>query len=215
MASPRTLPAEPATTVELARRFAARPLQRQARSPSTPRRSGLDPYRDRLCLVQLSRGRRQRRARAAPPALRRARAEAAARRSRACSRSSISPASTWPCSSIVSASCRGRSTAPRSPRKLARTFTDRHGLKDLCRELLGIELSKQQQSSDWGAAELTPEQLNLCRQRRVASACPKGETRRHAEARGREGLARACFEFLPTRVELDLRGWSEIDPFAH
>ena len=71
--------------------------------------------------------------------------------------------------------------------KLARTFTDRHGLKDLCKELLGIELSKQQQSSDWGAAELTQDQLNLCRERRVASARASGETRRHAEARGARG----------------------------
>ena len=68
--------------------------------------------------------------------------------------------------------------------KLARTFTDRHGLKDLCRELLGIELSKQQQSSDWGAARAHPRAAQLCRERCVASARAKGETRRHAEARG-------------------------------
>ena len=82
--------------------------------------------------------------------------------------------------------------------KLARTFTDRHGLKDLCRELLGIELSKQQQSSDWGARRADPGAAQLCRERRVASARAKGETRRHAEARGTRG---ACPRLL--RVSAD------------
>jgi len=80
--------------------------------------------------------------------------------------------------------------------RLARTFTDRHGLRDLCKDVLNIDLSKQQQSSDWGAETLTEEQ------------------RRYA-AEGRERLARACFDFLPHRVLLDLEGWSEQDIFAH
>jgi ribonuclease D len=99
--------------------------------------------------------------------------------------------------------------------KLARTFTDRHGLKDLCRELLGIDLSKQQQSSDWGAERLTQEQLNYA----ASDVLHLHELREKLDAmlvrEGRDGLARACFAFLPTRAELDLRGWSEIDPFAH
>ena len=99
--------------------------------------------------------------------------------------------------------------------KLARTYTDRHGLKDLCRELLGIELSKQQQSSDWGALELTPEQLNYAASDVLHLHALREKLDAMLRREGREGLARACFEFLPTRAELDLRGWADIDPFAH
>jgi len=99
--------------------------------------------------------------------------------------------------------------------KLARTYTERHGLKDLCRELLGIELSKQQQSSDWGAPELTPEQLTYAASDVLHLHALREKLDGMLRREGREGLARACFEFLPTRAELDLRGWSEIDPFAH
>jgi ribonuclease D len=99
--------------------------------------------------------------------------------------------------------------------KLARTFTDRHGLKDLCKELLGIELSKQQQSSDWGAAELSQEQLNYAASDVLHLHALREKLDAMLRREGREGLARACFEFLPTRAELDLRGWAEIDPFAH
>ncbi|HKQ55956.1 MAG TPA: ribonuclease H-like domain-containing protein [Methyloceanibacter sp.] len=99
--------------------------------------------------------------------------------------------------------------------KLARTFTDRHGLKDLCKELLGIELSKQQQSSDWGADELTPDQLNYAASDVLHLHALREKLDAMLRREGREGLAQACFEFLPVRAELDLRGWSEIDPFAH
>lgn len=99
--------------------------------------------------------------------------------------------------------------------KLARTFTDRHGLKDLCKELLGIELSKQQQSSDWGAAELTQEQLSYAASDVLHLHALREKLDAMLRREGRESLARACFEFLPTRAELDLRGWSEIDPFDH
>jgi ribonuclease D len=99
--------------------------------------------------------------------------------------------------------------------KLARTFTDRHGLKDLSKELLGIELSKQQQSSDWGAAELTPDQLAYAASDVLHLHALREKLDAMLSREGRDGLARACFEFLPTRAELDLRGWSEIDPFAH
>ena len=99
--------------------------------------------------------------------------------------------------------------------KLARTYTDRHGLKDLCRELLGIDMSKQQQSSDWGAAELTPEQqayaasdvLHLHEIKTILDAMLARE--------GRTELAQACFDFLPHRAWLDLIGWDEIDIFHH
>ncbi len=99
--------------------------------------------------------------------------------------------------------------------RLVRTYTDRHGLKELCRELLGVELSKEQQSSDWGRAELTPEQrkyaasdvLYLHRLRQVLDAMLARE--------GRDDLARACFQFLPERARLDVEGWPDEDIFAH
>ena len=99
--------------------------------------------------------------------------------------------------------------------KLARTYTDRHGLKDLCRELLGIELSKQQQSSDWGAAELSPDQRNYAASDVLYLHALKERLDGMLEREGREHLARACFSFLPTRAELDLKGWAEMDIFAH
>ena len=99
--------------------------------------------------------------------------------------------------------------------RLTRTYTDRHGLKDICSELLGVNLSKVQQSSDWAAETLTPEQLEyaasdvlyLHRLREVLSARLARE--------GRVKEADACFRFLPTRAKLDLMGWAEQDIFAH
>ncbi|MGV1014428.1 MAG: ribonuclease D [Methyloceanibacter sp.] len=99
--------------------------------------------------------------------------------------------------------------------RIARTFTDRHGLKDLCKDLLGIEISKQQQSSDWGAPELTVEQLNYAASDVLYLHALREKLDAMLKREGREDLARACFEFLPVRVELDLKGWGEIDPFAH
>lgn len=99
--------------------------------------------------------------------------------------------------------------------KLARTYTDKHGLKDICRELLGVELSKQQQSSDWGATDLTPEQLNYAASDVLYLHALKDRLDAMLKREGRDHLARACFEFLPTRAELDLEGWAEMDIFAH
>ena len=99
--------------------------------------------------------------------------------------------------------------------KLARTYTDRHGLKDICRELLGIELSKQQQSSDWGAAELSPEQLAYAASDVLYLHDLRAKLDIMLAREGRDGLARACFEFLPARAALDIAGWHEIDIFAH
>jgi ribonuclease D len=99
--------------------------------------------------------------------------------------------------------------------RLVRTFTDKHGLKDLCRELLGVDLSKQQQSSDWGAPELTQEQLRYA----ASDVLYLHELKERFDAmlarEGRTELAAACFDFLPTRAELDLAGWPEIDIFEH
>lgn len=99
--------------------------------------------------------------------------------------------------------------------KLVRTYTDKHGLKDLVRELLAVDLNKEQQSSDWGAPELTERQLAYAAND-VAYLHRLKEVLDGMLAReGRTGLAKACFDFLPTRVELDLKGWAELDIFAH
>ncbi len=99
--------------------------------------------------------------------------------------------------------------------RLVRTFTDRHGLKDLCRDLLGIELSKQQQSSDWGAPELSDEQLRYAASDVLHLHALKATLDAMLAREGRHDLARACFEFLPTRARLDLEGWAVEDIFAH
>ncbi len=99
--------------------------------------------------------------------------------------------------------------------KLARTYTDRHGLKDLCRELLGVDLSKQQQSSDWGATTLTPEQIAYAASDVLHLHALKAKLDAMLAREGRQALAEASFEFLPTRAALDLAGWAETDIFAH
>ncbi|VAW16777.1 Ribonuclease D related protein [hydrothermal vent metagenome] len=99
--------------------------------------------------------------------------------------------------------------------KLVRTYTDRHGLKDLTRDLLGIDISKQQQSSDWGSASLSRAQMDYA----ASDVLHLHDLKRHLdlmlEREGRRELARSCFEFLPTRVALDLAGWPDTDIFAH
>ncbi len=99
--------------------------------------------------------------------------------------------------------------------KLVRTFTDRHGLKDLCRDLLGVDLSKQQQSSDWGAAELSDEQLRYAASDVLHLHALRAKLDVMLAREGRSAIAAACFEFLPTRALLDLAGWPEEDIFAH
>jgi ribonuclease D len=99
--------------------------------------------------------------------------------------------------------------------KLVRTYTDRHGLKDLVRELLNIELSKEQQSSDWGAPELTEKQLAYAASDVAHLHALKTALDTMLAREGRTHLAQACFDFLPTRAELDLAGWEEVDIFAH
>lgn len=99
--------------------------------------------------------------------------------------------------------------------RLARTYTDRHGLKDLTREVLGIEISKQQQSSDWGAETLTQPQLEYAASDVLHLHALKERLDGMLERENRAHVARACFAFLPTRAELDLLGWPETDIFAH
>ena len=99
--------------------------------------------------------------------------------------------------------------------KLVRTYTDRHGLKDLVRELLNIELSKEQQSSDWGAPQLTEKQLAYAAADVAHLHALKATLDTMLARENRTQLAKACFDFLPARAELDLAGWEEIDIFAH
>ncbi len=99
--------------------------------------------------------------------------------------------------------------------RLVRTYTDRHGLKDLARELIGAELSKQQQSSDWGADTLTQAQLDYAASDVLHLHALKDRLDGMLERENRLGIAHQCFSFLPTRAQLDLLGWAETDIFAH
>jgi ribonuclease D len=176
---------------------------------------GLNPARDRLCLVQLSAGDgtchivRLEPGRYEAPALVRLLADPAvlklfhyARFDLAVLRRylGVMPGPVY-CTKIAS--------------KLARTYTDRHGLKDLCLDLLGLDLSKQMQSSDWGAPKLSERQLAYA----ASDVLHLHELRARLDAMlaraGRGALAAACFDFLPHRAELDLAGWTDVDLFAH
>lgn len=98
--------------------------------------------------------------------------------------------------------------------KLVRTYTDRHGLKNICRELLGVDISKQQQSSDWGAEELTPEQISYAASDVYYLHKLRAKLNKMLEREGRVDLAQSCFDFMVTRTSLDLQGWPD-DIFEH
>ncbi|MBO6836694.1 MAG: ribonuclease D [Alphaproteobacteria bacterium] len=99
--------------------------------------------------------------------------------------------------------------------KLVRTYTDRHSLSTLAKELLGIDMSKQQQSSDWAAEDLTPAQQEYAAADVLYLHQIKDRLDTMLAREGRADMAQACFDFLPTRAELDLKGWAETDIFAH
>jgi ribonuclease D len=99
--------------------------------------------------------------------------------------------------------------------RLSRTYTDRHGLKDLVREVLNIDLSKQQQSSDWGSQTLSDAQLAYAASDVLHLHALRERLDAMLAREGRTGLAQACFDFLPTRAKLDLQGWDTEDIFAH
>jgi ribonuclease D len=176
---------------------------------------GLNPHRDRLCLVQLSGGNgdctivRLRKGQYEAPRLKALLTDPSVTKIFHFARFDVAAirhflgvvASPIYCTKIAS--------------RLARTFTDRHGLKDLCKELLGIELSKEQQTSDWGAAELTPAQLKYAASDVLHLHALRTKLDELLAREGRRELAEACFRFLPTRAELDLAGWPEEDIFAH
>ena len=175
---------------------------------------GLDPRRDRLCLVQLSRGDGdahlvQFKDGYEAPNLRKLLADPAIMKLFHYGRFDIAmfdkylDVLTAPvyCTKIAS--------------KLTRTYTDRHGLRDLCRDLLGVEISKQQQTSDWGAAELTEEQLAYAASDVLYLHQLKQFLDGLLDREGRSEIAHACFQFLPMRARLDLLGWDENDIFHH
>ena len=176
---------------------------------------GLDPHRDRLCLVQLSAGDGvahlvQFAARTyEAPHLKALLADSAVLKIFHFARFDIAALHqhlrvlTGPvyCTKIAS--------------RLTRTFTDRHGLKDLARDLVGVELSKQQQSSDWGAQQLNEAQLAYAASDVLHLHALRDRLDAMLAREGRTSLAQACFDFLPTRALLDLSGWSAEDIFAH
>jgi ribonuclease D len=176
---------------------------------------GLNPFRDRLCLAQLSAGDGVCHAvqfevgQYAAPNLKRLLTDPATLKIFHFARFDVAMFKRY----------LGVTTAPiyctKIASKLVRTYTDHHGLKDLVRELLGVELSKDQQSSDWGAPILTEKQLAYAASD-VAHLHKLKEALDAMLAReGRTALADACFGFLPARADLDLGGWGELDIFAH
>src|SRR6056297_2031123 len=176
---------------------------------------GLNPHRDRLCVVQLSGGDgnahivQVMQGQTSAPNLERLLSDASVLKLFHCGRFDIAAmfnafgalAAPVYCTKIAS--------------KLVRTYTDRHGLKNLMQELLSTDISKQQQSSDWGAEELSRAQLDYA----ASDVLYLHELRDRLEEmlarEGRSELAQACFRFLPTRAVLDLEGWPETDIFAH
>ena len=99
--------------------------------------------------------------------------------------------------------------------KMVRTFTDRHGLKVLVQDLVGVDISKQQQSSDWGAATLTDAQLSYAASDVLYLHQIRKQLDERLDREGRTAMAQACFDFLPTRAKLDLAGWPDVDIFSH
>ena len=176
---------------------------------------GLNVHRDRLCVVQLSSGDGHSHLVQLPlglyeaPNLKALLADPAVLKIFHFARFDIAAIAEW----------LGVATRPvyctKIASRLVRTFTDRHGLKDLCKDLLNIELSKQQQSSDWGAETLSEEQLRYAGADVLYLHQLKAKLDEMLAREGRTELAQACFDFLPARGLLDLAGWPEFDIFAH
>ena len=176
---------------------------------------GLNPFRDRLCLVQMSSGDgnahlvKVARGQKTAPNLQRMLADPAVLKLFHFGRFDIAALQ----------HAFGTVTAPvyctKIASKLIRTYTDRHGLKDLLLTLLEVDISKQQQTSDWGAEVLTEAQLAYAASDVLYLHRLKAELDARLVREGRIGTAQACFDFLPTRAALDLTGWPELDIFAH
>ncbi|HEY0147144.1 MAG: ribonuclease D [Methylovirgula sp.] len=176
---------------------------------------GLVPYRDRLCVVQLSAGDGDAHVvqiaagQTAAPNLARLLADPAVTKLFHFARFDI--AVLYRAFGIMAAPLYCTKIAS----KLTRTYTDRHGLKDLVRELLGVDLSKQQQSSDWAAESLSEAQLAYAASDVLHLHALRGKLDTMLARENRTELAASCFEFLPTRAKLDLAGWPDSDIFSH
>ena len=177
---------------------------------------GLNPHRDRLCLVQLSRGDGDCHLVQFPPGeapaaphLAALLADAAVLKIFHFGRFDIAVLE-----HALGVRC-GPVYCTKIASRLSRTFTDRHGLKDLCRDLLGVEISKQQQSSDWGADRLSQSQLDYAAHDVLHLHALRARLDEMLAREGRTALAAACFAFLPHRARLDLEGWPELDIFSH
>ena len=177
---------------------------------------GLDPHRDRLCLVQLSRGDGDCHLVQLPPGepfdapcLAALLTDEAVLKIFHFARFDVA---------VLEHALRlrcGPIYCTKIASRLSRTFTDRHGLKDLCRDLLGVEISKQQQSSDWGAEALSKSQLEYAANDVLHLHALKEKLDAMLAREGRTALAQVCFDFLPHRARLDLEGWPEVDIFSH
>ena len=181
---------------------------------------GLNPHRDRLCLVQLSAGDGHAHlVQLVPAALGGKGFDCPRLRHLLADRNTVKLMHFARFDVAVLQHSLGIEVAPvrctKIAARLTRTFTDRHGLKDLCRELLGVELSKQQQSSDWGAVELAPEQLAYAASDVLHLHALWAKLEAVLVREGRRELADACFGFLPTRARLDVLGYADPDIFAH
>ena len=176
---------------------------------------GLNPIRDRLCLVQLSSGDGSahlvqfRRDEYAAPNLKRLLSDPKVLKLYHFARFDLAIMRRY--LGVMA----GPVYCTRTASKLARTYTDKHGLKDLVKELLDIDLSKQQQSSDWGAEGLTEQQLAYAANDVAFLHRLKDALDAMLIREGRMTLAQACFDFLPARADLDLAGWADGDIFAH
>ncbi|HEX5280513.1 MAG TPA: ribonuclease H-like domain-containing protein [Micropepsaceae bacterium] len=176
---------------------------------------GLNPTRDRLCLVQLSSGDGSahlvqfRRGQYDAPNLKRVLGDRSVLKLYHFARFDLTTMRRY--LGVMA----GPVYCTRTASKLARTYTDKHGLKDLVKELLDVELSKQQQSSDWGAETLTEQQQAYAANDVAFLHRLKAALDQMLVREGRMELAQACFDFLPARAELDLAGWSDGDIFAH
>lgn len=176
---------------------------------------GLDPRRDRLCLVQMSSGDgvahlvQIRRGQTRAPNLQRMLADPRVLKLFHFGRFDIA----------ILESAFGTVTTPvwctKIAAKLVRTFTDRHGLKTLLADLVGVDVSKQQQTSDWGAENLSDAQLEYAASDVLHLHVLKAELEKLLEREGRTGLAKACFDFLPARAHLDLLGWGDENDIFH
>ncbi|HTR15914.1 MAG TPA: ribonuclease D [Acetobacteraceae bacterium] len=181
---------------------------------------GLNPHRDRLCLVQLSAGDGHAHlVQIVPPGLGGRGADCPNLRALLADPAVTKLMHFARFDVAVLQHTLGITVAPvkctKIAAKLVRTFTDRHGLRDLCRELLGVEISKQQQSSDWGAPELTPEQIAYAASDVLYLHALWDRLSALLAREGRTELAEACFAFLPARTRLDLLGYEDPDIFAH